>query len=150
MLETEREQYQKEMARLHQLVEDLEKRNSLLKGQICSDELVADAKARGNWVEPEDVVQRLWGSYRVLAEYPGCKIKELTVNPQSATSKQFHNHRYELWFYLEGKCKWHQHTIAPKTWHQLTNSTDEPMTVIEVQYGTACEEADIVRWEDIK
>ena len=125
MLETEREQYQKEMARLHQVIADLDKSES----------------------KP---VERLWGRYRVLAEYPGCKVKELTVDPGKATSKQYHNHRYELWFYLEGKCKWHQHTIAPKTWHQLTNSTDEPMTVIEVQYGTACEEADIVRWEDIK
>ena len=125
MLETEREQYQKEMARLHQVIADLDKSES----------------------KP---VERLWGRYRVLAEYKGIKVKELIVNPQSATSKQYHNHRYELWFYLEGKCKWHQHTIAPKTWHQLTNSTDEPMTVIEVQYGTACEEADIVRWEDIK
>ena len=125
MLETEREQYQKEVARLHQVIADLDKSES----------------------KP---VERLWGRYRVLAEYPGCKVKELTVDPGKATSKQYHNHRYELWFYLEGKCKWHQHTIAPKTWHQLTNSTDEPMTVIEVQYGTACEEADIVRWEDIK
>ena len=123
MLETEREQYQKEMARLHQVIADLDKQSA----------------------EP---VQRLWGSYRVLAEYKGIKVKELTVDPHKATSKQYHNHRYELWFYTDGGHK--QITYAPKTWHQLTNSTDEPMTVIEVQYGTACEEADIVRWDEQK
>ena len=142
MLETEREQYQQEVARLHQVIADLDK-------PPTTDELFEGARVVGPYVDP-GIVKRKWGTYRVLAEYPGCKVKELTVDPHKATSKQFHNHRYELWFYLEGKCKWHQHTIAPKTWHQLTNSTDEPMTVIEVQYGTACEEADIVRWEDIK
>ena len=140
MLETEREQYKQEVTRLHQVIADLDK-------PPTTDELFEGARVVGPYVDP-GIVKRKWGTYRVLAEYKGIKVKELIVNPQSATSKQYHNHRYELWFYTDGGHK--QITYAPKTWHQLTNSTDEPMTVIEIQYGTACEEADIVRWEDIK
>lgn len=86
-------------------------------------------------------VERSWGNYGVLAEGPGYKVKRLIVDPMKATSRQKHMKRAEYWIFTKkDKCQW----IAKGEWHQLSNSTDQPMTVIEVQTGI-CEESDIER-----
>jgi mannose-6-phosphate isomerase-like protein (cupin superfamily) len=37
--------------------------------------------------------------------------------------------------------------ISTNQWHQLSNETDVPLKLIEIQYGEFCEEADIERLE---
>jgi mannose-6-phosphate isomerase-like protein (cupin superfamily) len=37
-------------------------------------------------------------------------------------------------------------TVSTNTWHQLTNITDEPCHIIEIQYGKDCDENDIERY----
>ena len=113
------------------------------------------------WKAPR--TDRAWGYYRVLHEVPGMKVKELTVDPGCSLSMQRHAERAEYWIVSSGQCAVNaitstgyelpprmltQHTeyrIAVGEWHQLTNPFDVPCKIVEIQYGTACEEEDIER-----
>jgi D-beta-D-heptose 7-phosphate kinase/D-beta-D-heptose 1-phosphate adenosyltransferase len=116
-----------------------------------------------DWKKPK--TERSWGYYRVLHEVGAqTKLKELTVNPKTCLSMQRHDQRAEFWFVAEGeatvytvdpastdtdiKCSItvHQHCwISVNEWHQLCNETDQPLRLIEIQYGNNCVEEDIVR-----
>ena len=107
------------------------------------------------WKSPK--TERPWGYYRVLHNVPGMKVKELTVNPGSSLSMQRHQCRNEYWIVSEGvatidwnpgqtKLKKHKsEIISVDDWHQLSNEEDTPLKVVEIQYGSACEEDDIER-----
>jgi cytidyltransferase-like protein len=116
-----------------------------------------------DWKKPR--TERTWGYYRVLHEVGNhVKLKELTVNPKTCLSMQRHEHRAEFWFVAEGEATVytvdphstdydlmasparHQHTwIRLNEWHQLCNETNEPLRLIEIQYGDNCVEEDIER-----
>lgn len=126
-----------------------------------------DKKNSSSWILQEwkaPKTQRKWGYYRVLHEDgPGVKLKELTVDPGKSLSMQRHNKRNEFWFVSEGvatvytldastdleplgEYREHQHIwIDNRQWHQLCNETDQPLKIIEIQYGEHCEEEDIER-----
>jgi D-beta-D-heptose 7-phosphate kinase/D-beta-D-heptose 1-phosphate adenosyltransferase len=114
------------------------------------------------WKAPK--TNRPWGYYRVLHEYgPEVKLKELVVEPGQRLSMQRHQDRAEHWFValgtatvytvnratdveLLGVFETHQHVHIPNThWHQLANETDQPLKIVEIQYGKACVEEDIER-----
>jgi cytidyltransferase-like protein len=109
------------------------------------------------WRAPKTV--RPWGYYRVLHNpNKNVKVKELTVDPGKRLSMQRHQHRAEFWFVAEGTAtvKWdeHGHTttkiyqtekIQRNEWHQLINETDQPLKIVEIQYGDNCDESDIER-----
>lgn len=106
---------------------------------------------------------RPWGYYRVIHEVPGTKVKELTVEPGQSLSMQRHANRHEFWHVIEGTCevdqalssgyalptitltKHGQVAIPQGDWHRIRNPFAEPCKIIEIQYGTACDEADIER-----
>jgi len=89
-----------------------------------------------DWKKPRTT--RAWGFYRVLHEVgPNTKLKELTVAPKTCLSMQRHDHRAEFWFVAEGK--------AADQWHMLCNETDQPLKLIEIQFGENCVEEDIER-----
>jgi mannose-6-phosphate isomerase-like protein (cupin superfamily) len=47
---------------------------------------------------------------------------------------------------LQGYYNKHSYIHISKTeWHQLCNETDEPLKVVEIQYGDRCVETDIER-----
>jgi cytidyltransferase-like protein len=116
-----------------------------------------------DWKKPR--TERTWGYYRVLHEVGShVKLKELTVNPKTCLSMQRHEQRAEFWFVAEGEATVytvdphstdydlmasparHQHTwIQLNEWHQLCNETDQPLRLIEIQYGVNCVEEDIER-----
>lgn len=116
-----------------------------------------------DWKKPK--TDRGWGYYRVLHEVGNhVKLKELTVNPKTCLSMQRHERRAEFWFVAEGEATVytvdpystdydlmasparHQSTwIRLNEWHQLCNETDEPLKLIEIQYGEDCVEEDIER-----
>jgi cytidyltransferase-like protein len=116
-----------------------------------------------DWKKPK--TDRTWGYYRVLHEVGNhVKLKELTVNPKTCLSMQRHENRAEFWFVAEGEATVytvdphsteydllssparHQHTwIQLNQWHQLCNETDQPLRLIEIQYGEQCVEEDIER-----
>lgn len=38
-----------------------------------------------------------------------------------------------------------EYRVPVGEWHQLSNPFDEPVKIVEIQYGDRCEEEDIVR-----
>ena len=104
--------------------------------------------------------ERPWGSYEVLEESAGYKVKRLEVKPGARLSLQRHSRRGEHWVVVQGTADVvcgdrelrlaageHIH-IPPETNHRLGNSAAGPLTLIEVQLGDYLGEDDIVRLED--
>ena len=127
-----------------------------------------DKKNSSSWILEEykyPKTIRNWGWYRVLDEQAGYKVKELVIEPGKSLSMQRHQHRAEHWYVLKGqvtigtlnvssdlddtqKLQANQSTtIAVNEWHQGINHTKELCHILEVQYGSRCEESDIIRNE---
>jgi len=127
-----------------------------------------DKKNSSSWILEEykyPKTIRNWGWYRVLDEQKGYKVKELVIEPGKSLSMQRHEHRAEHWYVLKGevtigtldvssdlddthKLKQNQSTtIEVNEWHQGINHTKELCHILEVQYGSRCEESDIIRNE---
>jgi len=115
-----------------------------------------------DWKKPKTT--RAWGHYRVLHEVgANTKLKELTVAPKTCLSMQRHEQRAEFWFVAEGEAAvytldsgsdhdlvgvygLHEYVFINKgQWHMLCNETDQPLKLIEIQYGENCVEEDIER-----
>jgi mannose-1-phosphate guanylyltransferase len=103
---------------------------------------------------------RPWGTYTVLEDSVGYKIKRIVVNPNKRLSLQKHLHRNEHWVVVSGMATV---TVEDKTFllnenestyiqageiHRLSNDTNEPLVIIEVQVGSYTGEDDIIRIED--
>lgn len=105
-------------------------------------------------------VQRPWGSYTVLEEGPGFKVKRVTVNPGGRLSLQMHHQRSEHWVVIAGTARvtrdqevfdlqvGESTAIPVKTTHRLENPGREIVHIIEVQNGPYLGEDDIVRFQD--
>ncbi len=126
-----------------------------------------DKKNSSSWILQEwkaPKTNRQWGYYRVLHENGReVKLKELTVEPGKRLSMQRHKDRAEHWFVAEGTAavytinhstdaellgtfnKFDHIHIKRTEWHQLCNETDQPLKIIEIQYGENCIEEDIER-----
>lgn len=103
---------------------------------------------------------RPWGSFTVLEEGSGYKIKRIVVNPKHRLSLQMHYHRSEHWIVVAGTAKVtcgetekiitaNQSTFVPPcTKHRLENPGVIPLILIEVQNGQYLGEDDIVRFSD--
>ncbi len=105
-------------------------------------------------------VYRPWGSYTVLEEGNGYKVKRLTVLPGKRLSLQMHHHRSEFWVVVKGTAKVTvddrefllrkgESTFIPiGAKHRLENPGKVTLEVIEVQIGEYLGEDDIVRFAD--
>jgi mannose-6-phosphate isomerase-like protein (cupin superfamily) len=105
-------------------------------------------------------VHRPWGSYTVLEEAPGYKVKRVTVKPGGRLSLQLHHKRSEHWVVTSGIARVTrgdevfeltvgQSTAIPvETPHRLENPGSETLHIIEVQNGPYLGEDDIVRFQD--
>lgn len=106
-------------------------------------------------------VNRPWGSYTVLAEAAGFKVKRIDVLPGAALSLQMHHQRSEHWVVVCGTAEVvngesvlqlsaGEYTFIPVGCkHRLSNPGQSVMSLIEVQYGPYLGEDDIVRFDDI-
>ena len=106
------------------------------------------------------LVYRPWGSYECLSSRPGYQVKHLIVNAGASISLQLHHKRAEWWTVLKGvafvTCDNEDFQLQPNestyipvgSKHRLTNASNEPVEVIEVQIGKYLGEDDIVRFED--
>ncbi len=103
---------------------------------------------------------RPWGTYTILEEQPGYKIKTIEVKPNKKLSLQKHFHRNEHWIVLSGTAKV---TVGKNTYlvrpnestyikmgeiHRLENPGNIPLIIIETQVGEYTGEDDIIRYED--
>ena len=105
-------------------------------------------------------VARPWGTYTVLEEGNGFKIKRIEVKPEASLSLQMHHHRSEHWVVVQGTAKITNgekeiliHTnesayIPAGQKHRLENPGKIMCVMIEVQCGAYLGEDDIVRFED--
>lgn len=105
-------------------------------------------------------VERPWGTYVVLEEGIGYKIKKIVVQPKQKLSMQMHYHRSKHWIVVRGTAKItngdkeiviheNESTYIPKTTlHRLENLGMIPVEIIEVQCGIYLEDDDIVRFGD--
>ncbi|MFN2390904.1 MAG: phosphomannose isomerase type II C-terminal cupin domain [Pyrinomonadaceae bacterium] len=105
--------------------------------------------------------QRPWGSFTVLDEGEGFKVKRIEVLPGKRLSYQKHKHRSEHWFVVRGTAKvtLNDKEILVKTneavdialgaAHRVENpDAKELLIFIETQTGDYFGEDDIVRLED--
>ncbi len=103
---------------------------------------------------------RPWGTYTVLEDTPGYKIKRIEVKPGKRLSLQKHFHRNEHWIVVSGTATV---TVGSETRlvrpnestyikmgevHRLENEGKIPVVLIEAQVGEYTGEDDIVRIDD--
>jgi mannose-6-phosphate isomerase-like protein (cupin superfamily) len=103
---------------------------------------------------------RPWGSWQVLDEGDGFKVKRISVKPNSRLSYQTHEHRGEHWVVAAGRatCVIDGETVVAETGgcidvevgvpHRIGNADDTELVIIEVMRGSYLGEDDIVRLED--
>ncbi|GBG57974.1 mannose-1-phosphate guanylyltransferase [Sporomusaceae bacterium FL31] len=124
--------------------------------------LVDELKKRGRKEATEHTTMyRPWGSYTVLGEGPGFKMKKIAVTPGHQLSLQMHYHRSEHWIVTAGTAKVtigdkemmvHENEsifVPQSTKHRLENPGKITLEIIEVQNGSYLEEDDIVRFDDV-
>ena len=103
---------------------------------------------------------RPWGTYTVLEDTPGYKIKRIEVKPGKRLSLQKHFHRNEHWIVVSGTAtvsvgdttkliRPNESTyIKMGEVHRLANEGKIPVVLIEAQVGEYTGEDDIVRIDD--
>jgi len=136
---------------------------------ICSNNHVQEVKTIAHQLQVRGAeeayssrtVHRPWGTYTVLVEGRGFKVKRITVEPGAALSLQLHHHRSEHWVIVTGvaqvingelECRLEvgQSTyVPPLTRHRLANPGPERLEIIETQTGSYLGEDDIVRFDDL-
>jgi mannose-1-phosphate guanylyltransferase / mannose-6-phosphate isomerase len=125
-------------------------------------EIVARLKKEGLQVAVEHAtVNRPWGSYTVLTEGTGFKVKRIVVKPGASLSLQLHHQRSEHWVVISGVAQVtrgeetselgpNQSTYIPVgVKHRLANRGTQPLEIVEVQCGSYVGEDDIERFSDV-
>jgi len=104
--------------------------------------------------------RRPWGSFTILQQGPGFKIKLIELTPRKRLSLQRHKSRAEHWVVVSGMAKVtnagkvtfvgsNESIYIPKgRKHRLENPLRQPLKIVEVQTGMYLEEDDIERFED--
>ena len=136
------------------LVADLSKTQSVKKAvELLKIEQISQAEQHArDW--------RPWGWFESLVIAQGYQVKRLHVYPGGRLSLQSHKHRSEHWVVTDGHAtiqiedKEFTLEVNQSTYievgqkHRLSNHTDKPLTIIEVQTGSYLGEDDIIRYED--
>jgi mannose-6-phosphate isomerase len=104
--------------------------------------------------------QRPWGSFTVLDEGSGYKVKRIEVLPQKRLSYQKHKKRSEHWMVVAGTAKVTldgREIVVPTgntvdipigAAHRIENVGDQKLIFIEIQRGVYLGEDDIERLQD--
>ena len=104
---------------------------------------------------------RPWGYFKVLADEPDHKVKQIVVYPRKRLSLQKHHHRAEHWVVTQGNPKITLNkkyfTMKPEetifiplgSVHRIENPYKKPVRIIEAQVGSILKENDIVRYKDV-
>ncbi|MGE3609087.1 MAG: mannose-1-phosphate guanylyltransferase/mannose-6-phosphate isomerase [Bacteriovoracaceae bacterium] len=124
-------------------------------------DLVAEVKKYSQeMTEVHTTAHRPWGTYTILDDNKGYKVKQIVVHPGAKLSLQYHHHRSEHWIVVSGiatvtigdktfDLKQNESTYIPKEApHRLANNQKEDLILIEAQVGPYLGEDDIVRIQD--
>ncbi|GAA4021068.1 mannose-1-phosphate guanylyltransferase/mannose-6-phosphate isomerase [Actimicrobium antarcticum] len=136
----------------------------LIADKSCAQDvkhIYAALKAKGHDAHKlHRTAHRPWGTYTVLEEGNGFKIKRIEVKPGASLSLQMHYHRSEHWIVVNGMAKvvngekeflvnTNESTYIPAGHrHRLENPGILNLVMIEVQSGGYLGEDDIVRFQD--
>lgn len=113
-----------------------------------------------NWASQAEA--RAWGKSLTYHDSTETKLKRLVLDPKQSISMQYHNFRSEFWFVESGEGalyglegdrevlvrplqRFESCFVPAGSWHRLQNAGDKPLVIVEIQYGKACSESDIVR-----
>lgn len=111
--------------------------------------------------EVHRLAHRPWGTYEVLVNTEGYKVKRIVVKPGSKLSLQKHFHRNEHWIVVSGTATVtvdeNRSLVRPNEstyikmgqLHRLENEGKIDLVMIEVQVGEYTGEDDIVRVDDV-
>ncbi len=109
---------------------------------------------------PMESEDRPWGSWTLLYEAEGIKVKLIEVNPGHRLSLQYHHYRSEHWTCIAGRASAQigdavvemdlrsSVQIPLGVLHRLANHGNTPVAIVEVQRGRILREDDIVRVAD--
>jgi len=124
-------------------------------------EVVKELKKNGSdLTNAHQTAHRPWGTYTILDECGGYKVKRIMVKPGKRLSLQKHFHRSEHWIVVSGTAKVtkgkeeylvraNESTYIPMgEVHRLENMGKIPLVMIEAQVGEYLSEDDIVRLDD--
>ncbi len=124
-------------------------------------EVVTQLKERNSELPNIHVTaHRPWGTYTILDESNGYKVKRIVVKPGKRLSLQKHFHRSEHWIVVSGTAtvtcgdkeylvRANESTYIPMgEIHRLENVGRIPLVMIEAQVGEYVGEDDIVRLSD--
>jgi mannose-1-phosphate guanylyltransferase len=124
--------------------------------------IYAELKTRGHDAHKfHRTVQRPWGTYTVLEEGSGFKIKRIEINSGASISLQRHQRRSEHWVVIRGFANvcvggdekvinTNESIFVPVGQvHRLMNPGDIACEIIEIQCGECVDEDDIERFDDI-
>ncbi|MBO8234224.1 mannose-1-phosphate guanylyltransferase/mannose-6-phosphate isomerase [Prochlorococcus marinus XMU1419] len=123
---------------------------------------IVDELKKRNFSESQtsSKMYRPWGHYTSIVEEKTWKVKRIEINPNSSLSLQSHKYRAEHWVVVDGTAKVeidkkitllqvNESIYVPKgTIHRLSNTTNYPLIIIEIQSGSYLGEDDILRLED--
>lgn len=112
-----------------------------------------------NWKSSPQLTERPWGTYEILAEGDGFKVKRIKVLAGKRLSLQSHEKRKEHWTILSGSplvtndhatyIAYPQDTVVIGQGHKhRIQAMETDVVFIEVQTGTYFGEDDIVRYDD--
>jgi len=106
------------------------------------------------------VVKKPWGSYESVKSGQGWQVKHIIVNPGVALSLHMHKQCSKHWIVIKGegvitygdkelKLQASESTFIPLgSKHRLSNSSKQPVEIIEVQIGDCLGEGDLMKFED--
>ncbi len=108
----------------------------------------------------DQTASRPWGTWTVLREGMGYKVKLIEVWSGHRLSLQFHHYRSEHWVVVSGRARvmlddqvlelapFESAVVPVGAVHRLENPWSDPLVIVEVQKGEILSEEDIVRLED--
>ena len=106
------------------------------------------------------IVKKPWGYFRNFIYEDNYLLKKIVILPQEEISYQSHKYRDEHWIIVKGEIEVTKENkklqlsennylfIQSNTKHKMTNHSDTPVVIIEVQTGKFISEDDIERFED--
>jgi mannose-1-phosphate guanylyltransferase len=139
--------------------------DALLIAKKGSSQKIKQVLAQVKQTQPElaqahYLTHRPWGTYEVLVNAQGYKVKRIVVKPESSLSRQKHFHRNEHWVVVSGTATV---TVDEKVFlvrpnestyiqmgqvHRLENQGKIDLVMIEVQVSEYTGEDDIARLDD--
>lgn len=105
------------------------------------------------------VSYRPWGKVEVIEKSDKLIINRITINAKKQIVKQIHQKRSEYWIVVKGVAHIEYNdkqerlienqsiNISPGCKHSLENAGDDPLEIIEIQFGNYLGEDDIIRFE---